>query len=315
MQNARSGSDGKSPDPTPTPALKRIFEAFRSDLGPAAEELQKVLDLPEAEMRAACKDLAGRLPDLLPADPAMAAILAEELAGAFAEAVGGEAAIANETDAQGHEHAPAGSSDGGRFISKDGGSSAASATDDAKAGDAKPTPHNDGKIDFGPLAANKPIADSQARKFGYAGVDDMMAQSATVPAERVQTILKGSNAPCKPHEAVAAIRSGASIDAACGEKVKLTESLVRHYVCGERRERNGNDPKISNLADFPKAVGMIRDPSVHVSHTLHGEKIVQPDGNYPKGTQTEWTRRTPEGRLNAYAWTDSGVLNGWHIRK
>ena len=88
LQNARSGSDGKSPDPEPAPALKRVLAAFRSDLGPAAEELQRVLDLPEAEMRVACKDLADRLPDLLPADPAMAAILAEELAGAFAEAAG-----------------------------------------------------------------------------------------------------------------------------------------------------------------------------------------------------------------------------------
>lgn len=88
LQNARSAPDGKSPVPTPAPALKRVLEAFRSDLGPAAEELRKVLALPEAEMRAACKDLAGRLPDLLPAEPAMAAILAEALAGAFAEAVG-----------------------------------------------------------------------------------------------------------------------------------------------------------------------------------------------------------------------------------
>ena len=88
LQNARSGSDGKSPDPTPPPAIKRVLEAFRSDLGPAAEELQKILELPEAQMREACKDLAGRLPDLLPDEPAMAAVIAEELAGAFAEVLG-----------------------------------------------------------------------------------------------------------------------------------------------------------------------------------------------------------------------------------
>lgn len=88
LQNARKPSDGEPTPPEPAPALKRVLEAFRSDLGPAAEELQRVLALPEAEMREACKDLADRLPDLLPADPAMAAILAEELAGAFAEAVG-----------------------------------------------------------------------------------------------------------------------------------------------------------------------------------------------------------------------------------
>ena len=88
LQNARKGEDGKSPAPEAGGALQRVLAAFRSDLGPAAEELQRVLALPEGEMREACKDLADRLPDLLPADPAMAAILAEELAGAFAEAVG-----------------------------------------------------------------------------------------------------------------------------------------------------------------------------------------------------------------------------------
>lgn len=88
LQNARKPGEAQDTPPEPAPALKRVLEAFRSDLGPAAEELKRVLDLPEGEMRAACKDLADRLPDLLPQDPAMAAVLAEELAGAFAEAVG-----------------------------------------------------------------------------------------------------------------------------------------------------------------------------------------------------------------------------------
>lgn len=95
LQNARKGEDGKSPAPEAGGALQRVLEAFRSDLGPAAEELQRVLALPEAEMREACKDLADRLPDLLPDDPAMAAILAEELAGAFGEAVGETGTVEN----------------------------------------------------------------------------------------------------------------------------------------------------------------------------------------------------------------------------
>ena len=95
LQNARKPSDGEPTPPEPAPALKRVLEAFRSDLGPAAEELQEVLKLPEGQMRAACKDLSDRLPDLLPADPAMAAILAEELAGAFAEAVGETGTVEN----------------------------------------------------------------------------------------------------------------------------------------------------------------------------------------------------------------------------
>lgn len=107
LQNARSDGEAQDTPPTPPPALKRILEAFRADLGPAAEELQRVLALPEDEMRAACKDLAGRLPDLLPADPAMAAILAEELAGAFAEAAGETGAVENgECRAKDPAHCP-----------------------------------------------------------------------------------------------------------------------------------------------------------------------------------------------------------------
>ena len=141
LQNARSGSDGKSPVPEAGGALQRVLEAFRSDLGPAAEELQRVLALPEGQMRAACKDLAGRLPDLLPADPAMAAVLAEELAGAFAEAVGetgehgkdGEG-LANEDQARG-KTVPGTNS--GSFAPSGGGSAGEAKTDEKKAADAK----------------------------------------------------------------------------------------------------------------------------------------------------------------------------------
>lgn len=98
LQSARSAPDGKSPVSEAGGALARVLEAFRSDLGPAAAELQRVLALPEGEMRAACRDLAGRLPDLLPADPAMAAILAEELAGAFSEVLGETISVTRSAD-------------------------------------------------------------------------------------------------------------------------------------------------------------------------------------------------------------------------
>ena len=168
LQNARSGSDGKSPVPEAGGALARVLEAFRSDLGPAAEELQRVLALPETEMREACKDLAGRLPDLLPKDPAMASILAEELAGAFAEAAGetisvkgtadkpaagpgsgsgvaaGEAAIANEISNPCPKCHRQLSEDGSCTHCDGGGSSAGSAPSDAKKdGEAKPEEKKD----------------------------------------------------------------------------------------------------------------------------------------------------------------------------
>jgi hypothetical protein len=97
--NARTvGTKVESPKSKVERPIARVLEAFRADLGPAAEELQRVLKLPEAEMRAACKELAGRLPDLLPDEPAMAAVIAEELAGAFAEVLGETAAKNAETE-------------------------------------------------------------------------------------------------------------------------------------------------------------------------------------------------------------------------
>lgn len=372
LQNARSAPDGKSPVPEAGGALARVLEAFRSDLGPAAEELRKALALPEEEMRAACKDLADRLPDLLPADPAMAAILAEELAGAFAEAAGetisvnahadkpaagpgsgsgaaaGEAAIANERarcpkceqwlDENGncnncHGEGKAGEAKTGEK-KDDGGSPAGSAPSDPKKDEGEkkeekpdrnasptkpkdvtydPEARNDGQIDFKELSFNRELADTQARKAGYAGVDDMMKQSVDVPQRRIDQLLKGFNGTCKPHEAIAAIRTRATFQAANGETVKLSEYCVRHYVCGERRDRERDAPKIENLCDFPKAVDMMRDPHVSSWHELDGERITQPP--FPRKTQTHWSRKDKSGKLLAYAYTDSGLLNGWHFLK
>ena len=90
LQNARKGSDGDLPPPGETPALERFFEAFRADMDPAAVELERILALPEAERPAAARELMGRLDELLPSDPAMAAALAEEMARAFAEGANDE---------------------------------------------------------------------------------------------------------------------------------------------------------------------------------------------------------------------------------
>ena len=80
--------DGK----TRQSASDGLFRALAEDLGPARAELLKLLDLPEAERPAAARELLGRLDELLPDDPAMAAVLSEEMASAFAEGAGEEAA-------------------------------------------------------------------------------------------------------------------------------------------------------------------------------------------------------------------------------
>ena len=60
-----------------------VLEAFAKDSGPAAEAVRALLADPSPE---AARDLLGRLPDLIPGDPALAAVIAEEMASAFASA-------------------------------------------------------------------------------------------------------------------------------------------------------------------------------------------------------------------------------------
>lgn len=59
---------------------KEFLEAFSKDLSPAAEAVKELLKDPTPEK---AKELLERLPDLLPEDPEMAAIIADEMAKAF----------------------------------------------------------------------------------------------------------------------------------------------------------------------------------------------------------------------------------------
>ena len=94
LQNARKGSEVHLPPPAKETrqnanlGLSRLADALGADMAPARDALLKLLDLPEAERPAAARELMGRLDELMPSDPAMAAVLAEEMAAAFAEGAG-----------------------------------------------------------------------------------------------------------------------------------------------------------------------------------------------------------------------------------
>ena len=94
-----------------------ILEAFAKDQGAAAEAVAKLLQNPTPDRAAA---LLKDLPSLLPEDPALAAVIAEEMAKAYGEAFTKAQPVAtNKQDAQGNEH-----DDGnGQFTEKTGGSS------------------------------------------------------------------------------------------------------------------------------------------------------------------------------------------------
>ena len=81
---------------TPRTALSALADAFRSDLGPAAGELRRLLDLPDDRLADGARELMGRLDDLLPADPETVAVLAEEMARAFAEGANDELRVTSD---------------------------------------------------------------------------------------------------------------------------------------------------------------------------------------------------------------------------
>lgn len=76
LQNAPRPADGQGGPQTP----KALLEAFSRDLGPAAEAVKKLLDDPTPE---AAGKLLEDLPNLIPEDPALAAVIAEAMAAEF----------------------------------------------------------------------------------------------------------------------------------------------------------------------------------------------------------------------------------------
>lgn len=123
LQNAPRNPDGQGDPRTKPPAqiaanrpsgADGVLEAFAKDLTPAAKAVEKFLQDPSKE---AAEKLIADLPSLMPSDPEMAAIIADEMAKAAKDAVDGEAR--NTIDANGMEH---GNHDG-KFVSKGNGGS------------------------------------------------------------------------------------------------------------------------------------------------------------------------------------------------
>ena len=79
LQNAPSHSDGQG-DEKPTDASERILEAFAKDTSKAAEAVKALLADPTPEK---AEKLLADLPNLLPDDPALAAVIAEAMAAEF----------------------------------------------------------------------------------------------------------------------------------------------------------------------------------------------------------------------------------------
>ena len=140
-----------------------------------------------------------------------------------------------------------------------------------------------------------------------------MQQSTTVPQETVDAIVAGGDSICKPHEAIAALRSRATIqpNVKGEETVKLTERPIRHYVCGEGRHHG--EPDVARLRSLPLAIKAVRQSDSY-HHELNQQPILRSPGEkLPEKSQTVYERRSGMGKSKTFAYTDSGVLTGWQL--
>lgn len=120
FKTAPSEPDGQGEVETAPALLGPFLRALQSDCKMIAGEVEELLKDPTPEKARALLD---KIPDLVPEDPALAPLLAEEMAKAYGEAFtqgsGTQPIATNKQDAQGNEH-----DDGnGRFTEKTGGSS------------------------------------------------------------------------------------------------------------------------------------------------------------------------------------------------
>lgn len=205
LQNARKDADGQG-DPLGLPpsqiAKKRpstrsaVIDAFVRQNSEAAKAVKAVVDNPS---EGAFAQLLANLPALLPTDPALAAVIADEMAKMFQPRLANEECRA-ENPATCRVHG---------------------------------TPAR--KIR---AVKSSPTADSQAQACGYANVKDMMAKAETVASDRVSAIQDGYSGKCKAHEAVAVISENRPFNDAEGNTVDFGGDIIEHYVEGRRRRDN-----------------------------------------------------------------------------
>lgn len=253
---------------------------------------------------------AGRFPLLNkePAKPlqgredesALEAAIAEKMAKAYGEALkeSRAEAEANKTDANGAEHAPEGSANGGQFVGKGaGGASAPSGTTEARIRAVK----------------SSPKADAQARSLGYSDINDMMARAETVEAERVSAIQEGFSGKCKAHEAVAVISANRPFKDAEGNTVDFGGDILEHYI--EGRRRRDNEPKVGNLEDLPYAIKAVKSDTYGVTRLKYPRGATPDPINPPRGTQREYHLPTERGQMKVFVYIQGGHINGWHVEQ
>lgn len=277
LQNAPGKTDGQGEGEYGGAFLGPFLRALQNDCKPLAAEIEKLLENPTAEKARA---LLEKIPDMVPEDPALAPLLAEEMAKAYGEAWVGRA-VPGEPKEDGvnfNPDQPRGQPDNsGQFASTGGASGAPSSTTEKKP---RQTP-------------------AEYRKLAKA-----------VPEERIAEICKAeSKQPCKIEEALAVLSRNPKVRNALGEEVTFGSDMGEKYLTGSGRTGNVADP--DRLKDLPIAMyAVAHDKSPHLQY-LRG--AIHDPLNPPKGTQRVYKTAATDGPMLARAWADSGKVTGWYV--
>lgn len=291
FKNAPSVPDGQG-DPLGLPpsqiAKKRpstrsaVIDAFVRQNSDAAKAILAVVDNPS---EGAFAQLMANLPALLPTDPTLAAVIADEMAKVYGEEF--HHAEAQRRGELANEECRA----------KNPATCRVHGTPTRKIRDVK----------------SSPAADSQAQVCGYANVKDLMAKAETVASDRVAAIQDGYSGKCKAHEAVAVITENRPFNDAEGNTVDFGGDIIEHYV--EGRRRRDNMPKIANLEDLPFAIKAVKTDTYGVTRLKYPHGTTPDPLNPPRGTQREYHLPTDHGEMKVFVYIQGGHINGWHVAK
>ena len=279
----RSQALGVKTNPSVLTPNTSVLAAFSKDSSPAAEAIKELLNDPSKEK---AEEILKKLPELLPEDPAMAAVIAEAMAAEFGKMGNGEREPGNGEElknTQCRAQNPATCRTHGTPIKKIRS------------------------------VKSSPAANSQAQACGYKDVPDMMAKAENVEQPTIDKISQGFSGKCKAHEAIAVISANAPFNDAEGNSVKFGDDILEHYI--EGRRRRDNTPKISNLEDLPFAIKAVKTDTYGVTRLKYPRGTTPDPLNPPRGTQREYHLPTDRGQMKVFVYIQGGKINGWHVKE
>ena len=90
------------------------------------------------------------------------------------------------------------------------------------------------------------------------------------------------------------------------------DEAALHASPHARGDVPGNEPKVGSLRDLPLAIYAVRHDE---SPTLKFKQgAIRDPFDPPLGTQRVYKTPTGNGTLSAFAYVDSGRINGWHVK-